>query len=211
MGVCIMYKNENYLVKYSFNDKNGVLTEINQRRRLNLDNEREARIKEYNIDSRVKKIKFVYIPDTNDEETDIPNFFSERLSEAYMNENAKLEDLEKITNIPRATIQRYIKGKTNNIPYDRFVKLGKALDREIDELLGVNETLVGIEHFFTKDERMKSILMDLDYDINIMSHRERLIKYIASTQILSEDDFMKIEDYATMLAVYRTEKNRSMN
>lgn len=64
------------------------------------------------------------------------NSVSQRLIEAYRNSGLSFPELEKITGIPKSSIQRYITGGAENLPTSRLEKLAEALGVSASYIMG---------------------------------------------------------------------------
>lgn len=65
-----------------------------------------------------------------------PEIVSKRLKSLIEEKGLSYTELEDMTGIPRATIQRYAAGKTDKIPTDRLIKIALKTHTSIFYLLG---------------------------------------------------------------------------
>ncbi|MBP3649464.1 MAG: helix-turn-helix transcriptional regulator [Clostridia bacterium] len=60
----------------------------------------------------------------------------ERLAQAFKRSGLSYSEFEKTTGIPKATLQRYVTGKTEKIPMDAMEIMAKALNVDPAYLMG---------------------------------------------------------------------------
>ena len=107
-----------------------------------------------------------------------------RLSSAISNSNLSYAELEKRTNIPKSSIQRYATGKTKKIPIDAVKLIADATGSSASWIMGwsketekKNDTISDIVLRLRSDDEFRDIVTDL---YNASTEQLNVVKAVSS-------------------------------
>jgi transcriptional regulator with XRE-family HTH domain len=78
---------------------------------------------------------------------------SKRVKEAILQKHYTFEELEKVTGIPRSTLQRYVSGVNDKIPVTFYEAVAAATDTPVDYLLCIEFMIADKEIAPVKQDR----------------------------------------------------------
>lgn len=101
------------------------------------------------------------------------------LKSAYEASGLSFDDIAKATNIPKATVARYITGETKKVPIDRLDQIASVLGTSAQEALGwsVKNILKGQESVKGKPESLQREFMD-KYSKLTQKNKEELMSWM---------------------------------
>lgn len=186
--------NEFTRTEYNYLDKKNCYIELKDRQRNSLDDEREKRVVAWASEKGIK-IDFMYRKDAED-----CLEFSYRLRDALKKKKANVDTLALKIGIPRSTFHRYVTGTTKKIPYDRLAKIASYIKVDINDLLGVNDSIAALEKYTERDHIRKFILDELeDQNEGALTTLEKLMLKLVKSDRLNPEDYDKILDYAELI------------
>lgn len=104
----------------------------------------------------------------------------ERLGEVYQRSGMSYAELEKMCGIPRATLYRYITGKTEKIPMDALEKMARAFGVSTSYLMGWRDSSATEERPTTDDDLKFALFGDGNYTDAQLEEVKRFAAYIRS-------------------------------
>lgn len=111
---------------------------------------------------------------------------SKRLSEKIKESNLSYSELEKLSSVPKSTIQRYAAGETKNIDIDKVSSIAKALGTSALYILGWEE-----------HKKKADTLLDVskDSDLQLVIERYSKLPRSAKKELVRYAEFLSTKEF----------------
>lgn len=132
---------------------------------------------------------------------------SKRVKEVISKNHYTFDELEKITGIPRSTLQRYVSGTTDKIPVTFYETIAAATNTPVEYLLCIELIITDKEN--TLDDPTKSVIEKNtaanSANLEMIAVKATAKEWFDILSRLSDENLVKLKEYAELLLLQQAQ------